>query len=41
MDLLNEITVIVPYFNEAEVIVETLERLRAQTLAPSKVIMVN
>ena len=32
---------IVPYFNEAEVIVETLERLRAQTLAPSKVIMVN
>ncbi|CAB4796665.1 unannotated protein [freshwater metagenome] len=32
---------IVPYFNEAEVIVETLERLRAQTLTPSKVIMVN
>lgn len=32
---------IVPYFNEAEVIVETLEQLRAQTLAPSKVIMVN
>jgi len=38
---LNEITVIVPYFNEAEVIVETLEQLRAQTLTPSKVIMVN
>jgi len=38
---LNEVTVIVPYFNEAEVIVETLEQLRAQTLAPLKVIMVN
>ena len=36
-----EITVIVPYFNEAKVIVETLEQLRAQTLAPSEVIMVN
>ena len=30
-----------PYFNEAKVIVETLEQLRAQTLAPSEVIMVN
>jgi glycosyltransferase involved in cell wall biosynthesis len=38
---LTEITVIVPYFNEAKVIVETLEQLRAQTLAPSEVIMVN
>ena len=38
---MNEITVIVPYFNEAPVIVETLERLRAQTLTPSQVIMVN
>ncbi|MEI8024701.1 MAG: glycosyltransferase family A protein, partial [Actinomycetota bacterium] len=38
---MTEITVIVPFFNEAEVIVETLERLREQTLAPSKVIMVN
>ena len=32
---------IVPYFNEAGVIVETLEQLRAQTLAPAAVIMVN
>ena len=32
---------IVPYFNEAEVIVETLEQLRTQTLTPSQVIMVN
>lgn len=38
---MNEITVIVPYFNEAEVIVETLEQLKAQTLSPSAVIMVN
>jgi len=38
---LNEITVIVPYYNEAEVIVQTLEQLRAQTLAPATVIMVN
>ena len=30
-----------PYFNEAEVIVETLEQLRAQTLAPAAVLMVN
>jgi len=38
---LNEITVIVPYFNEAEVIVQTLEQIQAQTLAPAAVIMVN
>ena len=30
-----------PYFNEAEVIVQTLEQLQAQTLAPAAVIMVN
>lgn len=38
---MSEITVIVPYFNEASVIVETLDQLRAQTLTPSQVIMVN
>ncbi len=38
---MSEITVIVPYFNEAAVIAETLEQLRAQTLAPAAVIMVN
>ena len=30
-----------PYFNEAEVIVQTLEQIQAQTLAPAAVIMVN
>ncbi|MCX6536598.1 MAG: glycosyltransferase [Actinobacteria bacterium] len=34
-------TVIVPYYNEAELVVQTLEQLRAQTLVPSAVIMVN
>ena len=38
---MTEVTVIVPYFNEASVIVETLDQLRAQTLPPSQVIMVN
>lgn len=38
---MSQITVIVPYFNEAAVIAETLEQLRAQTLAPAAVIMVN
>ena len=38
---MTEVTVIVPYFNEAAVIVETLEQLREQTLTPFEVIMVN
>ena len=38
---MNEITAIVPYYNESELITQTLEQLRAQTLVPSAVIMVN